>query len=40
MGYLEGFKVTFTKLFKGTETGRTVTVLSSRTRTAGRSSTR
>ena len=26
MGYLEGFKVTFAKLFKGTETGRTVTV--------------
>ena len=26
MGYLEGFKVTFGKLFKGTETGRTVTV--------------
>jgi len=26
MGYLEGFRVTFGKLFKGTETGRTVTV--------------
>jgi NADH-quinone oxidoreductase subunit I len=26
MGYLEGFKVTFGKLFKGTESGRTVTV--------------
>ena len=25
MGYLEGFRVTFGKLFKGTETGRTVT---------------
>ena len=26
MGYLEGFKVTFGKMFKGTESGRTVTV--------------
>ena len=26
MGYLEGFKVTFGKLFKGTQSGRTVTV--------------
>jgi NADH-quinone oxidoreductase subunit I len=26
MGYLEGFAVTFRKLFKGTDTGRTVTV--------------
>ena len=26
MGYLEGFGVTFRKLFKGTQTGRTVTV--------------
>ena len=26
MGYLDGFLVTFGKLFKGTETGRTVTV--------------
>ncbi len=26
MGYLDGFRVTFNKLFKGTETGRTVTV--------------
>ena len=26
MGYLDGFRITFGKLFKGTETGRTVTV--------------
>ena len=26
MGYLDGFRVTFGKMFKGTETGRTVTV--------------
>ena len=26
MGYLDGFRVTFKKLFEGTETGRTVTV--------------